>query len=94
MFHDGRKVKKHPKKTHIHTTAKAKASSNKREKKIFTLKMRYSLQQSDQRKKKVDKVFLVKQQRNLVKTWQGGGMVDTTGGAFLLTPWLIGIKYP
>ena len=44
--------------------------------------------------KKVDKLFLVKQQANLVKTWLGGRVEETFGGAFLLTPWLVGTKYP
>ena len=49
----------------------------------------------DQSKEKINKVFLVKQQTNLVKTWLGeGGGSETKFGAFLLTPWLLGTKYP
>ena len=51
-------MKKHPKK-HIHETAKSKATSNKLKEEIcFTLKMHHSSEP-----KKVDKVFLIKQQR-------------------------------
>ena len=40
-------------------------------------------------------LFLAKQQTNLVKTWFGeGGGGETNVAAFLLTPWLMGIKYP
>ena len=45
-------------------------------------------------KNKFDKVFILKQEKNLVKTWKRGGMRETMGGGFLLTSWLIAIKYP
>ena len=43
--------------------------------------------------KKVDEVFLVKQE----KWWKPGkekGWGETIGGAFLSTPWVIVVKYP
>ena len=36
---------------------------------------------------KVDKVFHVKQQTSLLKTWQGRGVAQIIGRVFLLTPW-------
>ena len=44
------------------------------------------------KQKRTDKVFLAKQQTNLIKTWSGGG--GTIVAAFLWAPWLIDIKHP
>ena len=40
------------------------------------------------------KIFLVKQQTSLVETQLLGGVGEATVEGFLLTPWLISIKYP
>ena len=53
----------------MHKTAKSKPTSNKMKEEIcFTSKMNYFCNNLI-RAKKVDKVFLAKQQTNLVKTW-------------------------
>ena len=66
-----RTVKKRPKK-HIDTKQK---NQNRPTISCFTLKMYYFCNNLlDQSQKEIDKVFLVKPQTNLVKTWLGEGM--------------------
>ena len=69
LFHDSRKVKKHPKKNIYTQQQKQNQAAISREKKIFYFENALFFPTIWLEKKKVDKVFLVKQQRNLVKTW-------------------------
>ena len=52
------------------------------------------MQESDQSKTKFDKVFLVKQETNLKKTWEGGEVEGDYWNSLVIDPWLIGTKYP
>ena len=90
QFHDGRTVKQCPNK---HTQiSKIKTDEKKQEKNCFILKMHYVCNNLlDQSKKRLINYYQYNCKRG--KNLLGRGVGETIVGTFLLTPWLIGIKY-